>query len=301
MSELDFAIDRYIERLQLEKGLSTNTISAYASDLKKGLVFFEKRQLSAWSALTPEEFIALLQWASQSGLKATSLSRFLVTWRGFLSDLARSEQWSHHPWEIVDAPKLPMRLPKYLSLRDIDALLAAPNTTTPIGIRDRALLELLYASGLRVSELVGLRLSQVRLTEGFVIPFGKGGKERVVPFGKDATEWITAYLLEVRPRWTKQHEKTAGDSIFLSPHGRPLSRQAFWYRITHYAKQAGLTQRIYPHLLRHSFATHLLERGADLRSVQAMLGHSDIATTEIYTHITGNRVKNLYDQFHPRA
>ncbi len=295
---MEQAIDRYLETLRFEKGLSEQTIASYAADLRAGLDFFHKRKLAHWGAMGEADFVEFIRAMSKRGLKATSLARLLVTWRGFLSALARLEGWTHAPWKVVESPKLPFRLPKVLSLEDIEAIFIAASPDTPIGARDRAMLELLYASGLRVSELVGLKCEQLRLDEGFVFPFGKGKKERVVPFGKTAQAALKTYLDDFRPILVAAKPSAY---VFLKRGGRSLSRQGFWYRLRFYARKAGICKAVHPHLFRHSFATHLLNGGADLRAVQTMLGHADIGTTEIYTHVSRNRILDIYDRCHPRA
>lgn len=295
---MEKSIDLYLQSLQLEKGLAANTVMAYATDLANGLDFFIPQGLKAWRDLDEPLFLQFLHALGAQKRKSSSFARRVVAWRGFLTFMARREGWPHRPWEVAESPKLPFRLPHFLSLAEIEAILAAPALHTPIGARDRAMVELLYASGLRVSELVGLQLSQLRLNEGFVIPIGKGSKERVVPFGKSAQAALARYLEEARPLLLKRKMSSA---VFLNGRGAALTRHAFWHRLKFYARLAGVRQNVYPHIFRHSFATHLLEHGADLRAVQSMLGHSDISTTEIYTHVSGKRIVDLYDKFHSRA
>ena len=217
-------IDLYVNSLRFEKGLSHHTIAAYASDLAQGLLYFRRAGLASWQQLTEAQFIDFLHQRSKAD-KPASFARRLVTWRGFLSFLARRQAWAHRPWEVVQSPKLPFRLPKFLSLEEIEHIMAMPDLATPIGKRDRALLELLYASGLRISELVGLTFSQLRLAEGFVVPLGKGKKERVVPFGKSAHHFLALYLEAARPALSKHARH---DSVFISLKGTPLSRQGVW-------------------------------------------------------------------------
>ncbi|MCM2269476.1 MAG: tyrosine recombinase, partial [Thermoanaerobaculia bacterium] len=217
--------------------------------------------------------------------------------RGFYGWRVEEGLRGDDPTATLVTPRRVRRLPAVLGERDVASLLAAPDVATPRGLRDRAMLELLYASGLRVSELVGLRLPQLRLEAGFLIAFGKGSKERVVPVGESAEAWLRRYLAEVRPRWARGRH----DAVFVTARGGAMTRQTFWGLIKRHGRAAGIEQPLSPHVLRHSFATHLLEHGADLRAVQAMLGHADISTTEIYTHVHRERLRRVYDEHHPRA
>jgi integrase/recombinase XerD len=288
-------LDRYLEGLALERGLARLTVEAYGRDLER----LRKHLEAKGSCLTEAEqgeLSAHLRHLRGVGLAPSSIRRALVAIRGFYAHLVETGDRSSDPAVNLLPPKQWRHLPQVLSENQVEALLAGPDVSNPLGLRDRAMVELLYASGLRVSELVGLQLSQLRLDVGFVLVFGKGSRERMVPVGESAEEWVGRYLGEVRPTLAQgRHE-----AVFVNRFGRPLSRQGFWKILKRYGAALGIPD-LSPHTLRHSFATHLLEHGADLRSVQAMLGHADISTTQIYTHIHEQRLKELYDRFHPRS
>jgi integrase/recombinase XerD len=290
-------LDRYLESLAVERGLSRNTVDGYRNDLSRlGGALARKggRDLLAASAA---DLSAHLRDLQRQGLSPRSSARALSALRGFYDHLIATGERTDNPAVNLLPPKLWKPLPKVLSEEEVERLLAAPDVATPLGLRDRAMLELLYATGLRVSELVGLTLPQLRLDVGFLVAFGKGNKERVVPVGDQAEHWVQRYLRDVRP------DLAAGRHlhVFVNKDGARLSRVGFWMLIKKHGLKAGLRAEISPHVLRHSFATHLLEHGADLRAVQTMLGHSDISTTQIYTHIHQQRLKSLYDRFHPRS
>ena len=290
-------LDRYLESLSVERGLSRNTVDGYRNDLSRlGGALARKggRDLLAAAAA---DLSAHLRDLQRQGLSPRSSARALSALRGFYDHLITTGERTDNPAVNLLPPKLWKPLPKVLSEDEVERLLAAPDVATPLGLRDRAMLELLYATGLRVSELVGLTLPQLRLDVGFLIAFGKGNKERVVPVGDQAEHWVQRYLRDVRP------DLAAGRHlhVFVNKDGARLSRVGFWMLIKKHGLKAGLRAEISPHVLRHSFATHLLEHGADLRAVQTMLGHSDISTTQIYTHIHQQRLKSLYDRFHPRS
>jgi integrase/recombinase XerD len=288
-------LDRYLDALAVERGLARNTIDAYRRDLRRLGGLLDELGTDPLSA-DAQALSTHLRLLRRSGLSPRSIQRALVAIRGFFTHLVEVGERRDNPAEHLLPPKRWRELPKVLSEVQVEALLEAPDVAKPLGLRDRAMLELLYASGLRVSELVGLSLSQLRLEMGFLVAFGKGGKERIVPVGERAEVWVGRYLAEVRPALAAgRHE-----AVFANHRGRPLTRQGFWKILRGYASRLGLEQAS-PHTLRHSFATHLLEHGADLRAVQMMLGHSDISTTQIYTHIHRQRLKQLYERFHPRA
>ena len=233
------------------------------------------------------------------GLSPTSTARLVAAVRGFFRFLRLTNQISDNPADDLQAPRTFASLPHFLSLEEVDALIAAPDATTPRGLRDRALIETLYATGLRVSELVGLRLTDIRLTEGYLQCFGKGGKQRIVPLGDEAAQWVARYQADSRPTLLKGR---TGPFLFVNARGGArLSRLGVWKLLKTYGRQAGIRATISPHVLRHSFATHLLERGADLRAIQTMLGHADVSTTQIYTHVLEARLRQVYDRFHPRT
>ena len=288
-------LQRYLESLTHERGLSDNTVAAYGRDLSRLARGLENQELDL-AAAGAAALSAHVRELRRRGLSSRTIARSLAAIRGFYRHLVESGDREDNPAVNLIRPKLLRKLPRVLREGDVEALLGAPDLDKPLGRRDRAMVELLYATGLRVSELVGLRLPQLRLEVGFIVVEGKGGKERIVPVGEEAESWVSRYLLETRPGLVKgRHE-----FVFVNRLGGRLSRQGFWKILRGYGLQAGL-RGVSPHLLRHSFATHLLEHGADLRAVQAMLGHSDISTTQIYTHIHERRLRSLYDRFHPRA
>jgi integrase/recombinase XerD len=290
-------LESWLEALELERGLSPRTVSAYRSDLLRLAAWMEGERLGTIPEATGEQLAAHLRWMTRRELSPRSTRRAMAAMRGFYGDLVAAGERADDPLANLDPPKLWKRLPKVLSEEEVAALLAAPDPARPAGLRDRAMIELLYATGLRVSELVGLRLPQLHLRGGYVLAFGKGSKERVVPIGEEAEHSLGRYLAEVRPAMARGRH----DAVFVSSRGTAMSRQQFWRILKAHGRGAGIRSALSPHVLRHSFATHLLEHGADLRVVQSLLGHSDISTTEIYTHIHQERLRGLYDRFHPRA
>ena len=290
-------LDRYLESLELERGLARNTVEGYRNDLSRLGGALAKKAGADLLAATAADLSAHMRDLQRQGLSPRSSARALSAIRGFYDHLVTAGERKDNPAVNLLPPKLWKPLPKVLSEAEVEALLAAPDVATPLGLRDRAMFELLYATGLRVSELVGLTLPQLRLDAGFLIAFGKGSKERVVPVGDQAEDWVKRYLRDVRPELSRGRHL----HVFVNKDGDSLSRVGFWMIIKKYGLKAGLRSEISPHILRHSFATHLLEHGADLRAVQTMLGHADISTTQIYTHIHQQRLKSLYDRFHPRS
>lgn len=289
------ALEAYLDALVAERGLSQNTLLAYRRDLVRLHDDLEEHGIPLSKATTPA-LQAHLRRLRKQGLSPRSTARALATLRGFYRHLVEIRQRDDNPSVPLEAPKTWRQLPKVLSETQVEALLDAPDLSTELGIRDKAMIELLYASGLRVSELVNLTLGELRLDQGFLLVFGKGSKERLVPVGERAEIWLRQYLAEVRPSRTRGRH----DVVFVNHRGAPMTRQGFWKILRGHALAMGIPN-VSPHVLRHSFASHLLEHGADLRAVQMMLGHSDISTTQIYTHIHQHRLKSLYDQFHPRA
>ncbi len=289
-------VREYLDHLRVERGLAPNTLLAYGRDLAR---------LSAFARATRREVLDLRQGdlsefignLRTEGLAARSVARAVHGVRGFFRFAVREGRLERDPMENLKAPRAFQALPRFLSPSQVEALLAAPDTTTLLGLRDRAILEVMYATGLRASELIGLESGNVDLQVGLVKVFGKGRKERLVPLGRVAGRWVERYLSEVRGRLVKGRLPV----LFVSQRGSKLSRMGLWGLVRRHAVAAGVERILTPHVLRHSFASHLLERGADLRSLQAMLGHADISTTQIYTHITRERLRQLYDQFHPRA
>lgn len=290
-------IDRFLESLWLEKGLSAHTRSAYRSDLALFNGWLQVRDVQLPDA-GREMILDHLAWRLSEGYKARSTARLLSGLRGFYRFLLREQLISRDPTLQVELPQLGRPLPKSLSEADVEALLNAPDLDDPIGLRDRAMLEVLYACGLRVSELTALTLEQINLRQGVLRVFGKGSKERLVPLGEEAIAWIERYNKEARPFLL---DGRPSDVVFPSLRGEQMTRQTFWYRIKHQAKVAGISKSLSPHTLRHAFATHLLNHGADLRVVQMLLGHSDLSTTQIYTHVAQARLQALHAQHHPRG
>ena len=299
---MDTHIHVFLNYLCVEKGLSPNTILAYGRDLRRFSAFMGKRRKQHIEAVSREDIVDFLSNLYKEKMDSRSVARYLVSLRGFFKYALREELIRVEPTENLESPKLRKSLPSYLRIDEVDRLLQAPNIGTPIGLRDRALLEVLYSTGLRVTELLNLRLPDVDMRMGCVRCIGKGDKERLVPIGRKAIAAVEQYLAEARPRFMK-HAQPAPHSqiLFLTRNGRRLSRVSIWKILHGYGTRLGLRGRLTPHKLRHSFATHLLERGADLRSVQLMLGHADISTTQIYTHVVEERLKQVYKAHHPRA
>jgi integrase/recombinase XerD len=288
-------VERFLDSLLLERGLSERTIQAYGGDIRRLCQALEKKGKDPLVA-SQEQVATHLRELRRRGLAPRSVARSLVSIRSFYDHLVESADREDNPAVNLSPPRLWRTLPKVLSEADVETLLAVPDWEQPLGLRDKAMLELLYATGMRVSELVELELGQLRIEFGFVVVRGKGDKERVVPVGEQAETWLNRYLQEVRSQRARgRHER-----VFINRFGRPLSRQGFWKKLRQYCLDAGI-EVISPHVIRHSFATHLLEHGADLRSVQMMLGHADISTTQIYTHIHAQRLRSLYDLYHPRS
>ncbi|MBK6618426.1 MAG: site-specific tyrosine recombinase XerD [Nitrosomonas sp.] len=293
-------VDEFADALWLEDGLSRNTISSYRADLLKLSRWLdEKRHAGGGLAnVTQADLLAFLSSGILQGAKASTASRALSCMRRFYRYLLRQGKIKLDPTLNIDSPRIPRYLPTNLSETEVEMLLATPNIQQPLGLRDRAMLELLYATGLRVSELVNLQISQVRQDMGIVHILGKGNKERLVPLGEEALHWLMQYLQQARPTILRGKHSS---KLFITAHGEAMSRQAFWYLIKRYTLQAGIDKPLSPHTLRHAFATHLLNHGADLRVVQLLLGHTDISTTQIYTHVASERLKQLHAKHHPRG
>ncbi len=293
-SDLDL-LERFATVLEFERRLSPRTVDAYTRDLTDFAVFLAESG-GQFTCPTRTDVSAFLGALDQRNLSARTRSRKLSAIRGYCRYLLREGVINEDPVDRTSNPKLPRSLPKPLPAELVDRLLDAPDTSTPLGLRDRCMLECLYASGLRVSELVALTTHQVNREKRFLIILGKGGKERAVPFGQTFAQWLDRYLLEGRPAIARS---VSSDALFITSRGGPMTRQQFWNRIKTCARAAGIRQTVSPHVLRHSFATHLIENGADLRSVQMMLGHSDISTTQIYTEVTRERLRSVVDRHHP--
>jgi integrase/recombinase XerD len=290
-------IDSFLNYISVERGLSNNTVISYREDLNTYINFLEGRHIDALSKINKNDITNFMLSQKDRGLAANSVARRLAAIRMFHRFLARERIIKNDPTTLIDSPKLWKKIPDSLTLSEVEALIAAPNIRDKQGMRDKAILETLYATGMRVSEAVNLKSDNVNLDIGFLRCIGKGDKERVVPLGSKAITSIKRYLEVSRPHFLKGKQS---EFLFLNRFGKKISRQSFWKIIKKYAREAKIKKPIRPHILRHSFATHLLERGADLRSVQEMLGHSNIATTQIYTHINRDRLKSVHKQFHPR-
>ena len=293
----DPVIERFLDNLWAERGLSDNSLQSYRHDLLHLLNRLAVRG-KALTAATREDILAILAAEMQQGKSPRSLSRYLSAYRQFFRWLVREGKIESDPTALIESPKTGRGLPKALTEEQVDALLAAPDTGTALGLRDKAMLELMYATGLRVSELVGLKLSNINLNQGVVRVIGKGQKERLVPIGDEAHESLNAYLSCSRPELLQGVQT---DYVFVTTRKSGMTRQAFWYMIRRYAELCDVSGKLSPHMLRHSFATHLLNHGADLRVVQLLLGHSDLSTTQIYTHIVREGLKRMHEAHHPRG
>lgn len=291
-------LDQYMNYLLVEKGLAKKTLASYSSDILRYIQFLEDNGIHRIARTDTPNILQYLIRLRDKGLGARSRARHLVSLRGFYKFLVQEKILDHNPAKVVDLPKRTVKLPDVLSTHEIKRLLDTPDLKKPKGLRDAAMIELIYAAGLRVSELTGLKLQDVNLEGCFVRVFGKGSKERVVPFGMYAKEKIDMYLMNARPVLLKERISAY---LFIARAARPMTRQGFWKLLNRYARKAGIAKKITPHTLRHSFATHLLEGGADLRVVQVMLGHVDIATTQIYTHVAQSHLKEMHKKFHPRG
>lgn len=292
---MDALIDQFINYLRLERGLADNTIQAYSRDLSSFARFLEEQGLSPLS-VSRDQIIEYLSSLKRS-LSVRSIARSISATRMFFRFLASEGHILENPARLLETPRLSRKLPDVLSTDEVERLLVRPDPSTPHGIRDRAMLELLYATGLRVSELINLTVLNVNLESGYIRTLGKGAKERLVPMGGKAIVAVRDYLLEGRPQMVRGANLP---TLFLNFRGRPLTRQGFWKIIKQYGRTAGIKKEITPHTIRHSFASHLLEGGADLRAVQVMLGHEDISTTQIYTHVTRDKLRELHEKYHPR-
>lgn len=296
--EDEAAIARFLDRLWMERGLSKNTQSSYHSDLALFSRWLRPQGLELVHAKEAQIHGYFAERSRDADFSARSQARLLSALRQFYRVLLLEGQRKDDPTARLESPKMPRRLPKTLTEQEVVNLINAPDVSTALGLRDRAMLELLYASGLRVTELVGLELPRVNIEHGVVQVVGKGGRERLVPMGEWAMDWLKRYLAESRPQLA---QGAASDWLFLTTRGEPMTRHNFWHLIKRHAKTAGVVSALSPHTLRHAFATHLLERGADLRTVQSLLGHVDLSTTQIYTHVTKTRLRELHQKHHPRG
>ncbi|MEB6062959.1 site-specific tyrosine recombinase XerD [Enterococcus gallinarum] len=289
----------YLHYLTIERGLSQNTRKSYERDLEQYLTFLTEQHIKDWQAVDRVLILSFLQQLQQSGKSSATIIRMVSSLRRFHQFLRQERFTDHDPMQHIDSPKKQQKLPDTLSLSEVERLIETPDTKEVLGIRDRAILEVMYATGLRVSELIGLQLKDLHLSMGLLQTTGKGDKERIVPLGDLAIQWIETYLEEARPFLTRKHPEES--HLFVNNHGKQLSRQGIWKNLKALVRKAGITKNVTPHTLRHSFATHLLENGADLHTVQELLGHADISTTQIYTHITKKRMTEVYKQHFPRA
>ncbi len=296
---MDQYLDYFMNYLEVERGLSKNTLSAYSRDLSEYMRFLAvKKKLKTTAGIRQAVVLEYLGQLKKNGLSPRSRARSLSSLRMFHRFLLNEKYAETDPTALIESPRSLQCLPRLLSQTQVDALLAAPVGDSALALRDRAMLETLYATGMRVSELVGLQQADLKLDIGCVNAFGKGGKQRLIPLGEVALEILHDYLQNGRPKLQK---KVVCDRVFLNRFGKGMSRQGFWKNLKRYALEAGIAHDVYPHMLRHSFATHLLENGADLRAVQTMLGHADISTTQIYTHVIQERLKQLHQRYHPRG
>ena len=295
---MDQLLDQFLNYLLVERGLSLNTLDAYSRDLHKYLGFLLAQGIKDITETSDVTIILFLSTLKKRPLSHRTIARNQSSIKMFYKYLAENKHMKSNPALNLETPKGALKLPQVLSIEEVDVLLQKPDRKTKTGLRDAALLELLYATGLRVTELVSLRLNDLNLEAGYLIAFGKGSKERLVPMGEVAQNVIREYLCKARPQLLGKNHSYY---LFTARKGKPLTRQGFWKIIKGYSRSAGIIKNITPHTLRHSFASHLLERGADLRAVQMMLGHADISTTQIYTHVTSERLKKIHTQFHPRA
>jgi len=290
-------INAYLDSLWLERGLAENTLAAYRRDLTDTANLLKTLGINQISAAGESDLLEVLNDRHKRQLSPRSTARWLSTLKGFYRNLVLQQKIVVDPTQQIHHPKLGRSLPSALSTDQVEALLDAPDVGTPLGLRDRAMLEILYASGLRITELVTLELTNVNQRQGVIRVMGKGNKERLVPTGEAALDWLARYLRDARPELLPG----GGPMLFPSRRGRVMTRQTFWHAIRRYALRAGIQQKVSPHTLRHAFATHLVDKGADLRAVQMMLGHADLSTTQIYTHVANQRLKNLVLQHHPRG
>ena len=293
-------IASYLDHLRVERRLSGHTLESYGRDLA-ALAAFAGGSHRGLEDLDRQALDAFVQQQRMRGQSPRSVARAVAAVRGFYRFLVLDHRLERSPAEDLQPPPAWPALPNFLSIEEVDTLLAQPDTSTPLGLRDRALIELLYATGMRVSELVGVRAADLHLDQQYLTCIGKGNKERLIPIGEQAAAWIERYQANVRPGLTRHAKGRATPQLFVNARGGPLSRVGFWKILKGYGRQASLPRTLSPHVVRHSFATHLLERGADLRAIQMMLGHADLSTTQIYTHVLEARLKAVYNRFHPRA
>lgn len=288
----------YLDHLLIERGMAQNTLESYGRDLQRFMLIMQKKGSTDLRQVTPELIVEYLIMIKDEGLSANSMNRSLASLRGFYKHLLQEKMIEQTPLANIELAKVWMRLPDTISKEEMNSILAQPGVRTAASLRDSAILELLYATGIRVSELLNLTMNSINWQVGFLIVMGKGSKERVVPIGKTAYDCTKLYVEQARPQLMRGKST---DVLFLNRSGAKFTRQGLWKTVVRYAKKAGLQKKVHPHTFRHSFASHLLEGGADLRTVQVMLGHADISTTQIYTHITRDRLKEIHHKYHPRG
>lgn len=295
---MDNYVTEFINYLAVERGLAQNTLESYGRDLHQFQTYLKNSNLEVLKDSNRNTILNYLAALQNKGRAVSTISRNLAAIKSFYQYLVKERYLDKDPAANLESPKLEKKLPKILSITEVEELLKQPNSFLPAGLRDKAMLELLYATGIRVSELISLNISDVNLDMGYIKCYGTGSKERIVPLGSIAAKCVQEYMTKGRAKLIRTYDESA---LFVNHHGNRLTRQGFWKIIKKYAQEANITREITPHTLRHSFATHLLENGADLRSVQEMLGHADISTTQIYTHVTKNKLKEVYEKTHPRA
>lgn len=295
---MDILLEEFLNYLLVEKGLASNTIVSYRRDLESFFTYLKEHNIYQIKNINKKDIVSFLAYLKKEDRAAATIARRIAALKAFFKFLYQERYLEENVTAILERPKQEKKLPKFLTLEEVDKLLTGPVLNTAIGVRDQAMLEILYATGMRVSELLNLGINNLNLEIGFVRCMGKGSKERIIPIGGKAIESLTTYLQWGRNKLLKNPRE---QTLFLNNHGRKMSRQGFWKIIKTYAHKVGINKEISPHILRHSFATHLLENGADLRAVQEMLGHADISTTQIYTHVTRSKISQVYRQAHPRA
>ena len=296
---MEIFLENYLAVLRLEKNLSGNTIVSYKNDIINFIQFLQNYNIDDPQRIKYNHLAEFFKFLNDAGLTSTSSSRYHSSLKGFFAYLYQSDYITQNPVEKIPSPKLSKKLPQVLSINEIDAILSEPDVEKKLGLRDKALLEIFYACGIRVSELINLKISGLYFKEGIIRVLGKGSKERLVPVGRSAVKWVNEYLKQSRPLLEKRNKSE--NYLFLNIRGSKLSRMGVWKIVDHYVKAAKIDKEVHPHTFRHSFATHLLEGGADLRAVQEMLGHADISTTQIYTHIDRDYIKQVHRDFHPRG
>lgn len=294
-------LEEYLHYLKIERGLSENTIQSYKRDLSQYFSFLDEKEISSWEQADRYLVLDFLEFLRNEGKSSATIIRMVSSLRKFHQFLRQERMTDNDPMQHIDTPKKTQRLPKTLSIKEVEKIIESPDTNDALGIRDRAILEVMYATGLRVTELITLKLDDLHLSLGLLQTVGKGDKERIIPLGDVAIKWVNLYLEKSRPELLAKNKKDKTNILFLNYKGEGFTRQGIWKNLKVYVTQAGIEKEVTPHTLRHSFATHLLENGADLRVVQELLGHADISTTQIYTHISKKRMADVYKTYFPRA